>query len=239
MTSTGERMVLRAELVRGATSVVGHTTELTARTMFVRTDEPFAVGEAVTVRLSFPRLLPLIELEAHVTSIDPGLGHGYAPGVTLGFPEGSAGHARLVRLFGSLDGLAVAGPYRILVVEDSPLMRDFMQLGAERFTVGALQVVVDTVDTAEVALEQLRTVRYELLLADLYLPGVIDGATLVREVRAAEADLPVIGFSVGGAAARAAFLAAGADLFLDKPVMVKDVFATIERLRLMHARRSA
>jgi hypothetical protein len=46
----------------------------------------------------------------------------------------------------------------------------------------------------------------------------------------------VIGFSVGGVVARDAFLSAGADMFLDKPVMMRDVFTTLERLVVKRGR---
>jgi CheY-like chemotaxis protein len=118
-------------------------------------------------------------------------------------------------------------------------MRDFMQLGADRFIGSAVQVTVETTDSAEHALVYLARQSYQLVLVDLYLPGLMDGAALVRTLRETQTDLPVIGFSVGGEAARTAFLAAGADLFLDKPVVVKDVFSTLERLTLMRARSTA
>ena len=239
MASISERLVLRAEVFHDTRHIIGHTTELSPTYVLIRTDEELAVGDAVRVRLSFPRLLPPLELEARVTAIDPGLGHGYARGVTLGFDDGTTAHDGVLKLLGSLDDRIVVAPFRILVVEDSPIMRDFLQLGAERFLAGAGNIVVETADTAELALTYLQRETYDLVLADLFLPGDLDGAALVREVRAEQPHLPVIGFSVGGAKAREAFLTAGADLFLDKPVMVKDVFATLERLTVMQARRSA
>jgi len=241
MTSTtSERMVLRAELLHKARHIVAHTTELSQRSVFVRTDERLAIGDVVGLKLSFPRLLAPLELEGHVVATDPGLGHGYAAGVTIELVGATEVHDRLARLLDDLDTIdtAASGTFRILVVEDSALMRDFIQLGAARFTRGAVQVAVETVDTAEQALE-LDAQQYDLVLVDLYLPGSMDGAALVRKLREKQPDLPVIGFSVGGEVARIAFLSAGADLFLDKPVMVKDVFSTLERLTLMRARRTA
>lgn len=241
MTSTmSERMVLRAELKLDARHIVAHTTELSPRSVFVRTDERLAIGDVVGLRLSFPRLLAPLELEGHVVATDPGLGHGYAAGVTIELVGAAEAQERLARLLDDLDTIetAASGTFRILVVEDSALMRDFIQLGAARFTRGTVQVQVDTVDAAEQALE-LDTQGYELVLVDLYLPGPMNGAELVRTLRADQPDLPVIGFSVGGEVARNEFLSAGADLFLDKPVMVKDVFSTLERLTLMRARRIA
>lgn len=239
--TTAERMVLRAELSHNARQIVGHTTELTARSVFVRTDAKLAIGDSVGVRLSFPRLLAPLELDAHVVATDPGLGHGYSAGVTLAFDAAAIEQERIAQLLrrpGAPNGV-LGEVHRILVVEDSALMRDFMQLGADRFVGSAVQVTVETTDSAEHALVYLGRQSYSLVLVDLFLPGLMDGAALVRTVRETHADLPVIGFSVGGEAARTAFLAAGADLFLDKPVVVKDVFSTLERLTLMRARSTA
>jgi CheY-like chemotaxis protein len=232
-----ERVVLRAELTHETRQIVAHTTELTTASVFIRTDERLAVGAIVELRLSFPRLFAPLEVEAHVVAVDPGLGHGYTAGVQLALRPSPEAHARLAWLLGDLaseeDQVS-----RILVVEDSALMRDFVQLGADRFTRGSIRVVVDTADTAESALVVMQGHHYDLVLVDLYLPGVMDGAALVRVLRTMEQDLPVIGFSVGGEAAREAFMSAGADLFLDKPVMMRDVFTTLERLVVKKVRAS-
>ena len=233
-------MVLRAELVHRTRQIIAHTTELTQASVFVRTDEPLALGESVALRLSFPRLLAPLDLEAHVVSVDPGLGHGYAAGVKLEFHAAPDERERLAWLLGDVATEVVHAEVsrvsRILVVEDSALMRDFIQLGADRFTRGSVRVVVDTADSAEAALDVMRGHTYDLVLVDMYLPGPMDGAQLVRTLRETEADLPVIGFSVGGVVARDAFLSAGADLFLDKPVMMRDVFTTLERLVVKQGR---
>ncbi|MFN0246204.1 MAG: response regulator [Kofleriaceae bacterium] len=232
-------MVLRAELVHQTRQIIAHTTELTQASVFVRTDEPLALGTSVALRLSFPRLLAPLDLEAQVVSIDPGLGHGYSAGVKLEFHADPDARDRLAWLLGDVTSeVPRADVSRILVVEDSALMRDFIQLGADRFTRGTVRVVVDTADTAESALEVMRGHRYDLVLVDMYLPGAMDGAQLVRTLRTTEMDLPVIGFSVGGVVARDAFLSAGADLFLDKPVMMRDVFTTLERLVVKQARNA-
>jgi DNA-binding response OmpR family regulator len=64
----------------------------------------------------------------------------------------------------------------------------------------------------------------------------MSGADLVRAIRQRGLDTPVIGFSIGGTKARTAFLDAGADMYLDKPVMLRDIFGTLKRL--VHAARS-
>jgi CheY-like chemotaxis protein len=234
-----ERIVLRAELVHETRRIVAHTTELSARTVFVRTDESLAIGSMVLVRLSFPRLFPTVEIEAEVLALEADAGHGYFAGLRLGFVQGGVQQALLAELLDSQDAPPGNGDtYRILVVEDSAVIRDCLQLNADRFAARrSLHVQIDSIDSAEQALEMFERNRYELALVDLYLPGTMTGADLVRALRRRERpDLPVIGFSIGGPAAREAFLSAGADLFLDKPVVVKDVFTTLERLMRMRGK---
>lgn len=218
-------MVLRAELLHDSRHIVAHTTKLSARSVFVRTDELLSVGADVEVRLSFPRLFPMLAMTARVVSRDAGSGHGYWPGFELDF---TAQHERIEHLLRAHE-VTDATDYRILVVEDSPTMRDVVQHNAARFSSG-IRIDVMTSDTAEHALQLIGEQTYDLAVVDLYLSGQLDGAALVRELRGRGMDLPVIGFSIGGSEARRAFLDAGADLFLDKPVVLRDIFGTLERL---------
>ena len=236
-----ERMVLRVDLSHAQREIVAHSTELTRESVVIRTDEPLSLGDLVSLRLSFRQLLAPVQLAARVIAREPGSGFGYFPGVTLAFDAPtSEQQEHLARLVGAYDDerRGERPVCRILLVEDSALMRDFVKIGTERFVDGRVQVVVDTVDSVEHALEMLETSTYALALVDLYLPGDMNGDGLVRTIRARGLDqLAVIGFSVGGAAARTAFLEAGADLYLDKPVMMKDLFTTVERLTLLNARK--
>jgi CheY-like chemotaxis protein len=79
---------------------------------------------------------------------------------------------------------------------------------------------------------------YDLAIVDYYLPE-LNGAQLVKRMRAEPrlAAVPIVAVSVGGTEARDATLAAGADLFLDKPLVLKDLFATLERLNAHGAQR--
>lgn len=236
-----ERMVLRAELSHDQREIVAHTTELTPESAVVRTDESLSPGDVVSLRLSLRQLLPPVQLTARVVALDPGSGLGYFPGVTLKFENATPEQqAHLSRLVGKIeDGGAEPPVCRILVVEDSQLMREHVETRAERVTGDGVRVVVDTADSVVRALELLDTRSYALALVDLFLPDK-SGDGLVRTIRERGLNqLAVIGCSVGGSAARTAFLEAGADLYLDKPVKVKDLFATVQRLTLLNARKGS
>lgn len=235
-----ERMVLRAELSHSQREIVAHTTELTPETAVVRTDEPLSPGDVVSLRLSLRQLLEPIQLSARVTAIDPGSGLGFFPGVTLAFEDPTPEQrAHLAQLVGEIQGETAdeLPTCRILVVEDSQLMREHVETRAGRVADDGARVIVDTADSVERALELLGERSYALALVDLFLPDRV-GDVLVRTIRERGLDqLAVIGCSVGGAAARDSFLEAGADLYLDKPVKVKDLFATVQRLTLLSSRR--
>jgi len=240
MVTNAERIVLKAELLLPRGDVVAYTTEVSPTEVFVRTDAGLEIGDAIEVRLSFPRLLAPLQFHGHVLTKEPGAGHGYSPGVVVGFAADTSEQRQwLASLLATprLVAEQITEPScRILVVEDSPLVRDFVHVGAERFA-GHIRVIVDTAETPEVARDLLAQHAYDLALVDFYLPGVRTGADLVRELRKDKSDLPVIGFSVGGAAARDALFEAGADIFIEKPVTMKDVFPTLERLLLMRGAR--
>jgi CheY-like chemotaxis protein len=221
-----DRMFLRAELFHDSRRIVAHTTELSASSAFVRTDERIDLGALVELRLSFPRLLPPLQVAARVVSREPGSGHGYWPGFLLDF---TTEHERLSQLLRPREARDATSPYRVLVVEDSATMRDVVQHNAARIS-STFEIAITSTDTAERARELIAAATFDLAVIDLYLSGPLSGAGLVRELRARELDLPVIGFSIGGSEARRAFMEAGADLFLDKPVMLRDVFATLECL---------
>ena len=84
---------------------------------------------------------------------------------------------------------------------------------------------VDTAADATIALEHVRTGSYDLLIADLKMPGM-DGLSLIRQARRLKQDLPVIiitGFSTESSAIEAVNL--GVAGYLTKPFRVPQVLA--------------
>jgi len=112
------------------------------------------------------------------------------------------------------DRVARAKRRRVLVVDDDPLQRLFMEESLKGLGYEAILA-----ESGEQALRLLPG-GFDLLLSDMGLPGM-DGLELVATLRATKdhADLPVIMVSAGSdREARIKALEAGADEFLAKPV---------------------
>ena len=116
------------------------------------------------------------------------------------------------------------GHSRVLVVDDESSIRELLQK-----TLALAEYDVDTAPDGRAALERLRLGNYDLLIADLKMPGM-DGLTLIREARRLIADLPVIiitGFSTESSAIEAVNL--GVAGYLTKPFRVPQVLAAAAR----------
>jgi len=108
----------------------------------------------------------------------------------------------------------------VLVVDDEASIRDLLAK-----TLALAEYEVDTADDATAALGRVRASEYDLLIADLRMPGM-DGLTLIRQVKRIRADLPVIiitGFSSESSAIEALNL--GVAGYLRKPFRVPEVLA--------------
>jgi excisionase family DNA binding protein len=109
---------------------------------------------------------------------------------------------------------------RVLVVDDEASIRELLAK-----TLALAEYDVDTAGDPSTALERLRTDAYDLLIADLKMPGM-DGLTLIRQARQIQSHLPVIiitGFSSESSAIEAVNL--GVDGYLTKPFRVPQVLA--------------
>jgi excisionase family DNA binding protein len=108
---------------------------------------------------------------------------------------------------------------RVLVVDDEASIRDLLE---KTLTLNN-EYDVDVAPDGPAAIDRMRLYPYDLLIADLKMPGM-DGLTVIREARRYKADLPVIiitGFSTESAAIEAANL--GVAGYLTKPFRVSKV----------------
>ena len=116
------------------------------------------------------------------------------------------------------------GRSRVLVVDDESSIRELLAK-----PLALAEYDVDTAPDGRAALERLRLGHYDLLIADLKMPGM-DGLTLIREAKRLKADIPVIiitGFSTESSAIEAVNL--GVAGYLTKPFRVPQVLAAAAR----------
>ena len=106
---------------------------------------------------------------------------------------------------------------RVLVVDDEASIRDLLAKTLSE------EYDVDVAPDGRSALERMRMYPYDLLIADLKMPGM-DGLAVIREAKRYTADLPVIiitGFSTESSAIEALNL--GVSGYLTKPFRVRAV----------------
>jgi uncharacterized protein (TIGR02266 family) len=221
----------------GADDLVGDFTEnLSSGGTFVTTNRSLPVGTHVQLVLSFPGLLEPIAIEGTVrwtrgdnAAGDAGAGIEFAPG-----PSRDA-LAVVVERIRCRDPRMMARLLRVLVVEDNRHVAELIQQGligaTRRDFGGGVSFVFRTAEDGRAAIELLREETFDVVIIDVYLP-IIEGPTVIKVARRelGLADLPIIAVSAGGEPARDAALAAGANIFLDKPMRLRRVIETMQRL---------
>ena len=133
-------------------------------------------------------------------------------------PRGGA--ARPVPAVPARPVAAGGGRPRILVVDDEASIRDLLSK-----TLALAEYDVDASPDGRSALERMRLYPYDLLIADLKMPGM-DGLAVIREAKRYKPDLPVIiitGFSTESSAIEAVNI--GVAGYLTKPFRVPQVLA--------------
>jgi uncharacterized protein (TIGR02266 family) len=213
----------------GADDLVGDYNEnLSTGGTFIRTQRELEPGTAVQLVLSFPGLVRPIQVDGVVRWARPASRADGEPGIHIDFAEqGGAALDVAIEAIARGDPGVVGKLVRVLVVEDNPhmvrLIREGLASCAGEF---GDRVVFDfrEASNGREALDVCRAQRFDAAIIDIYLPG-LDGASLIRELRAdaSGSDLPIIAVSAGGTHAENAALAAGADLFLGKPMRLRQV----------------
>lgn len=132
--------------------------------------------------------------------------------------------------------------YRILVVDDEPLMGDYVASLLRRYGLRA-----NVVHAAQDALGRLANDGYDAIITDIVMPGM-DGIEFVRAVRSLYPDIPVIAVSGSNPDYRQAMMAAmracGANLAFSRLVEPAQLLRGLlglcaERKRAMLSGRAA
>lgn len=228
----------------GADDLVGDYTEnLSSGGTFVATNREIPIGQQIKLVLSFPGLLAPIAIEGTVRwtrgnkTVGDVIPEGEEAGAGIQFHPGPARDqlASVIDKIRARDPKTVSRLFHLLVVEDNrhvaQLIHDGLKGSARREFAGGLQFSVRNAEDGRQAIEILRREKFDALIVDMYLP-IIDGAKVISTARGelGLGDLPIIAVSAGGDSARKSALDAGANLFLDKPMRLRQVIETIQKL---------
>ena len=113
----------------------------------------------------------------------------------------------------------------ILVVEDSPTMRQLISFAIKRIPNSHVVEATDGVD----ALKKLSSEKIDLIIADINMP-VMDGLKLVSLVRGNPVfkDIPIIMVTTEGAEEdRKRAIAIGANAYLPKPIQTQELLKLV------------
>lgn len=116
-------------------------------------------------------------------------------------------------------------PDRILLVEDDPSAGEYVANGLRQ-----AGLTVEHVTTGPDALHMATSEHFDAIVLDRNLPG-IDGLSVLRALRAAQKETPILILSaLGHADERIAGLKAGADDYLSKPFVFSELQLRVENL---------
>lgn len=225
MTAAARPVLLRGEVAaHGVTAPLLVFADGAARLV---TDAPAPLGAQVEVRVGWPSWAELETVEAEVIGALAAGAPGDRAAWELALAAGAA-RARLCAQVARAAAAPAAATVRVLLVEDSPLVADAFAWGLRRHLgARADRATVDVAGDAAAGWALAAAHAYDLIVVDHFLPDE-SGAALIARLRAAGRALPPLIAVSRGAIAAAATLAAGADLFLAKPLALAELFSIVE-----------
>lgn len=237
-------ILLKVRYRHAGAFLADYTENISAGGVFIATDLAIPQGTTLHFEVSFPGLLDPIDLTGVVMWCRSQATPDEPAGIGVRFlPETGERSAPLASLVERMDDKAnggdasVTGVFRVMLVEDNVVVRDMFRYAIRKLTQrnrlpGVVLDVCEASDGKQ-AWELLCKTPFHLLVLDLYMP-IMDGEQLLRQVRsdARMQSIPVIVVSSGGKEDSVRVLRAGADIFLPKPIKLKDMVETIEALVL-------
>ena len=118
--------------------------------------------------------------------------------------------------------------YKVLVVDDSPTMRQLIVFALKRLREVSVTEANDGVD----GLKKISSDKFDLVLTDINMP-VMDGLKLVGLIRsdANNKDVPIIVITTeGGQEDKDRAMALGANSYITKPIQANNVLTVVKEL---------
>lgn len=117
---------------------------------------------------------------------------------------------------------------RILIVEDSPTMRQLLSFALQRLKGAEVVEAQDGMD----GLRKITSEKFDLVLVDINMP-VMDGLKLIRLIRGENSlkEIPIVVITTeGGKEDRERAIALGANEYLTKPIQANRVLSVAKAL---------
>jgi uncharacterized protein (TIGR02266 family) len=247
-------LILKVEYESAEDFLADYASNASGGGIFIATKKPFKNGENVSFSISFPRLLAPIacrgvvrwrRTEEQATDEKPA-------GIGIEFVFESEEQEKQIRELVDKLGKPLPEPqpaepaqgeFRVLLAEDNKVVREMILYALKKFHgirfAGQRELkVIEAVDGKQ-AWDILQEQTCDLTITDLNMP-VMGGEQLIRLIRENEATriMPVIAISAGTEEAQKAAYLAGADLFLGKPIMLVQLFSSLQRLLGMEHEKS-
>ena len=118
--------------------------------------------------------------------------------------------------------------YNILVVDDSPTMRQLIVFALKRLRDVSITEANDGVD----GLKKISSAKFDLVLTDINMP-VMDGLKLVSLIRgdATHKEVPIVVITTeGGQEDKDRAMALGASSYITKPIQANNVMTVVKEL---------
>jgi uncharacterized protein (TIGR02266 family) len=220
----------------GADDILGDYTEnLSNGGTFVATTRELEIGTEVKLVLQFPGLLRPMAIAGVVRWKRDG-----EAGCGIEFIDSPARDALadMMERIRRRDPATMQPAYRVLIVEDNIHIASLIQEGLVSSKGFGERAVFQfrQAHNGKLACELLAEHTFDAMIIDIYLP-MMDGSDVIAHARQKLqlTTLPIIAVSGGGPAAKKLAVDAGADMFIDKPMRLKQVVETMQRLLISGA----
>jgi uncharacterized protein (TIGR02266 family) len=247
-------LILKVDYESAEDFLADYASNASGSGIFIATNKPFKNGESVAFNISFPRLLAPISCRGVVRwRRTPEQASEENPaGIGIEFIFESEEEAQRIRDLVDKLGKPLPEPeptekplgeFRVLLVEDNKVVREMIRYALKKFHgirfAGQRELVVIEAVDGKQAWDLLQKDPCDLAITDLNMP-VMSGEQLIRLIRENEKTriMPVIAISAGTEEAQRAAYVAGADLFLGKPIMLVQLFSSLQRLLGMEHEKS-
>ncbi len=236
-------MLLKVEYSSTNEFLTDYTENISGGGVFISTNSEFELGQEIDFTISFPGLLDPIQVKGEVKWLRKEADEEGPTGIGVQFMmDQSPGREALGNLLRHLHGDSnppaqqqASKEFRVLLVEDNVVVRDMFRYGIQKMShrngFNSTTLEIEEADNGKEAWEILNSKIIHLVVVDLYMP-VMDGGKLIELIRAEEKlkNIPILVVSSGGREGRMRAIQARADVYLDKPIKLKQMMETIETL---------